>query len=93
MSSTIENSLSYEEQEEEEEDEERDFHTSKKSKSDSNPPLIDRVVKVNKKHGVTSAYGDSYEDQEDEWTVLTARDQDHDTTHLAKQVSVCSSTC
>ena len=81
MSSTIDNSLSYEE----EDDEERDFHTSKKR---SNPPLIDRVVQVNKKHGVTSAYGDSYEDQEDDWTVLTARDQDH-TTLLEEQVSVC----
>lgn len=83
MSSTIENSLSYEEEEED-----RDFHTSKKRKSDSNPPLIDRVVRVNKKYGITSAYGDSYGDQEDGWTVLTARDH-NDTTHSEEQVSVC----
>ena len=79
MSSIIENSLSYEEEE--------DFDTGKRRISNSNPPLIDRVVQVNKKHGVTSAYGDSYEDQEDEWTVLTPRDQD-DPTQLTEQVSV-----
>ena len=72
-------------------EEERDFDrlsSGRRRKSDSSPPLIDRVVQSNKEHAVPSAYGDNYEDEEDEWTVLTSRDQDETHYTIEQPVSV-----
>ena len=43
---------------------------------ESETTLLDKVVKENRVYGNVSPYGDSYGDQDEEWTVLDPHDKD-----------------